>query len=65
LFNVYIILIKIEPDIQYNIQTGTIACQFGPSMIYSLMAAVQLWKNNTYFITTPYIICNDTNFEIM
>lgn len=56
---------KPKPDIQYNIQTGAIACQFGPSMINSLMAAVQLWKNNTYFITTPYIICNDTNFEII
>lgn len=65
LYIVYIILIKIEPDIQYNIQTGAIVCQFGPSMINSLMAAVQLWKNSSYLITTPYIICNDTNFEIM
>lgn len=56
---------KIVPDIQYNIQTGAIACQFGPSMINSLTAAIELWKNHSYFITTPYIICNDTNFQIM
>lgn len=58
-------LILIVPDSQYNIQTGAIACQFGPSMINSLTAAVQLWNNHSYFITTPYIICNDTDFQIM
>ncbi|XP_025418587.1 vacuolar protein sorting-associated protein 13B-like [Sipha flava] len=53
------------PDIQYNIQTGAITCQFGPSMINSLTAAVHLWNNHSYFITMPYIICNDTNFKII
>lgn len=55
----------IVPNVQYNLQTGAIACQFGPSMINSLTAAIELWKNNSYFITTPFIICNDTNFQIM
>lgn len=58
-------LVKIVPDIQYNIQTGAIECQFGPSLINSLMAAIHLWKNDSYLITTPYIICNETNFQIM
>lgn len=57
--------IKIVPDIQYNIQTGAIACQFGPSIINSLTAAIQLWKNESFFISTPYIIYNDTNFQIV
>lgn len=55
---------KIVPDVQFNIQTGAIACQFGPSMINSLSAAVQLWHKRDYVITMPYIICNDTNFQV-
>lgn len=57
--------IKIVPDNQYNIQTGAISCQFGPTIVNSLTAAIQLWKDSYYFITMPYIICNDTNFQIM
>ncbi|XP_050421986.1 intermembrane lipid transfer protein VPS13B-like isoform X2 [Adelges cooleyi] len=56
--------IKPIPDVQYNIQTGPIACQLGPSIINSLRAAIDLWKNDLVDITTPYLICNDTNFSI-
>lgn len=58
-------ILKTVSDVQYNIQTGAIVCQFGPSMMNSLTAAIQLWKDDSYLITTPYIICNDTDFQIM
>ncbi|XP_050539664.1 intermembrane lipid transfer protein VPS13B isoform X2 [Daktulosphaira vitifoliae] len=53
------------PNIQYNIQTGSIICQLSPSMMNTLRITKELWENNLCSIAIPYVICNDTNFPII